>query len=223
MRLDQFQSQVLHPVNIKSTRISPEGRHAMVSEEQNGIHQKHGTKTSDGVPRFQSLQAGRGLAAIMVVLYQTEGIISLSKYWHSATRYFHFGASGVDFFFVLSGIVAFHAHRDDFGRPENLERLLLELSKKDLPHILGRSSLDSLLILHVYFVRKRIRKNAIRYRRISASDPDSTSGNHHPRRVDALSRGDVLSDFSAYCFGADNRRSRSRPTGVLEPKSDERQ
>lgn len=73
------------------------------------------------VTRFDSLQAGRGLAAIMVVLYHCEGIISLSKYWHGTTHYFHFGARGVDFFFVLSGIVILHAHRKDIGRPTKIK------------------------------------------------------------------------------------------------------
>jgi exopolysaccharide production protein ExoZ len=91
----------------------------MVCEKHNGMVHKHGER-SHGAQRFQSLQAGRGLAAMMVVLYHTEGITSLSKYWQSATRYFHFGASGVAFFFVLSGVVIFHAHRDDLGRPESM-------------------------------------------------------------------------------------------------------
>jgi exopolysaccharide production protein ExoZ len=69
---------------------------------------------------FQSLQAGRGLAALMVIFYHCEGIISLSKYWHFSRHYFRFGASGVDFFFVLSGIVIFHAHQHDVGRPGKL-------------------------------------------------------------------------------------------------------
>jgi exopolysaccharide production protein ExoZ len=67
--------------------------------------------------KFESLQVGRGLAALMVVLYHTEGIFSLPKYWHGTSHFFHFGAAGVDFFFVLSGIVICHAHRKDIGNP----------------------------------------------------------------------------------------------------------
>ncbi|MCU1321232.1 MAG: putative acyltransferase [Acidobacteriaceae bacterium] len=69
---------------------------------------------------FQSLQAGRGLAALMVIFYHCEGIISLTKYWHFSRHYFRFGASGVDFFFVLSGIVIFYAHQSDIGKPGKL-------------------------------------------------------------------------------------------------------
>jgi exopolysaccharide production protein ExoZ len=76
---------------------------------------------SSSATRFESLQAGRGLAAIMVVLYHTEGIISLSKYWHGSTHYFHFGAAGVAYFFVLSGIVILHAHQGDLGKADRLQ------------------------------------------------------------------------------------------------------
>ena len=69
---------------------------------------------------FGSLQAARGLAVVMVISYHCEGIISLSKYWHESHHYFRFGASGVDFFFVLSGIVIFHAHQFDIGKATKL-------------------------------------------------------------------------------------------------------
>src|ERR1700709_2030127 len=74
----------------------------------------------DQVMVFKSLQAGRGLAALMVIFYHCEGIISLSKYWHSSRHYFRFGASGVDFFFVLRGIVLFDGHQFDIGKIDKL-------------------------------------------------------------------------------------------------------
>jgi peptidoglycan/LPS O-acetylase OafA/YrhL len=37
---------------------------------------------------------------------------------------FTFGHAGVDFFFVLSGFIIFHAHRRDLGRPSRLGRYL---------------------------------------------------------------------------------------------------
>jgi exopolysaccharide production protein ExoZ len=79
-----------------------------------------GAPGRERVKVFQSLQAGRGLAALMVIFYHCEGILSLSKYWHFTRHYFRFGASGVDFFFVLSGIVIFHAHQRDVGKPGKL-------------------------------------------------------------------------------------------------------
>lgn len=68
---------------------------------------------------FRSLQAGRGLAAIMVVLFHCNDVLSMEHYWGQSWRHFlMFGHSGVQFFFVLSGIVIFYAHRDDLGKPD---------------------------------------------------------------------------------------------------------
>jgi peptidoglycan/LPS O-acetylase OafA/YrhL len=67
---------------------------------------------------FRSLQAGRGLAALMVVLFHCNDIMAMEHYWgHSWRRFLMFGHSGVQFFFVLSGIVIFYAHRNDIGQP----------------------------------------------------------------------------------------------------------
>ena len=67
---------------------------------------------------FDSLQAGRALAALMVVVHHADEIMSDPRYysdlWH---RVFVAGHSGVAFFFVLSGAVIFYAHREDIGRP----------------------------------------------------------------------------------------------------------
>jgi len=79
------------------------------------------TETSGHKRLFRSLQAGRGIAALMVVFYHCEGLFSLSKYWHWIGRhYFHFGYSGVGFFFVLSGVVILHAHWSDLGNRSKL-------------------------------------------------------------------------------------------------------
>jgi peptidoglycan/LPS O-acetylase OafA/YrhL len=77
-------------------------------------------QTKANSPLFHSLQAGRGIAALAVVLYHCEGLFSLGKYWATPKTYFKFGASGVNFFFVLSGIVILHAHWFDLGRPDRL-------------------------------------------------------------------------------------------------------
>jgi exopolysaccharide production protein ExoZ len=49
-----------------------------------------------------SIQALRGLAAVMVVLF------------HASS--FEIGSAGVDIFFVISGFIMLHTNRDDFGR-----------------------------------------------------------------------------------------------------------
>tara|TARA_R110002074_G_C12555300_1_gene667055 strand:+ start:8311 stop:9402 length:1092 start_codon:yes stop_codon:yes gene_type:complete len=73
---------------------------------------------------FALLQVGRGLAAILVVLFHTTAIFSLPKYWNSDPlgSIFLPGSSGVYFFFVLSGFIIFHAHSKDIGKPEKFFR-----------------------------------------------------------------------------------------------------
>lgn len=70
------------------------------------------------------LQAARGVAALLVVLYHAERALALPQYvghapWAGVTR---FGHAGVDFFFVLSGFIIFHVHGSDLGRPAALPR-----------------------------------------------------------------------------------------------------
>ncbi len=71
---------------------------------------------------YKSLQAGRAIAAILVVLFHLSAAISLEKYFgiKEFSIPFSFGYSGVDFFFVLSGFIIFHAHKSDFGQPGKL-------------------------------------------------------------------------------------------------------
>lgn len=69
------------------------------------------------------VQGGRGIAAILVVLYHASiSIFALPKYGGDKPfgAVFDFGSVGVDFFFVLSGFIILHAHRKDLGRPERL-------------------------------------------------------------------------------------------------------
>jgi peptidoglycan/LPS O-acetylase OafA/YrhL len=70
---------------------------------------------------FFTLQAGRGIAAILVVLFHlSKTIFALDKYWgHDPLgELFFFGHAGVEFFFVLSGLIILHFHWDDLNRPE---------------------------------------------------------------------------------------------------------
>ncbi|RFU47897.1 acyltransferase [Paraburkholderia sp. DHOC27] len=72
---------------------------------------------------YRSLQACRGLAALLVVFYHARGAIIQPKYFgHFALdRIFIFGGSaGVDFFFVLSGFIIFWIHGKDIGEPQRL-------------------------------------------------------------------------------------------------------
>jgi len=71
---------------------------------------------------YKSLQACRGVAAMMVVLYHLGGAISADKYFgiKGFSVPFSFGGAGVEFFFVLSGFIILTAHRSDVFKSQNL-------------------------------------------------------------------------------------------------------
>ncbi len=84
----------------------------------------------------------------MVVFFHCEKLMSLGKYWHSIHHYFYFGSSGVDFFFVLSGIVILFAHEAQIGCPQHLP----EYAWKRFRRIYPIYWCVLLLALAVYFV-----------------------------------------------------------------------
>jgi peptidoglycan/LPS O-acetylase OafA/YrhL len=71
---------------------------------------------------YVSIQAGRGVAAALVVLFHLGGIISAEKYFNLPlfSVPFRFGSSGVDFFFVLSGFLITSVHVGDLNRPNRV-------------------------------------------------------------------------------------------------------
>jgi exopolysaccharide production protein ExoZ len=76
--------------------------------------------TSFNRDTISSLQAGRAIAALLVVLYHNGlYIFALDKYWgfDPAYRLFNFGHAGVEFFFVLSGFIIFYIHGRDLDQP----------------------------------------------------------------------------------------------------------
>jgi exopolysaccharide production protein ExoZ len=77
-------------------------------------------------PKLVGVQAARGVAALMVVVYHATRSLSLPQYLGHIplANAFGFGHAGVDFFFVLSGFIITHAHMSDVGRPERLYRYL---------------------------------------------------------------------------------------------------
>ncbi len=78
------------------------------------------SKASPSHEFFGSLQAGRALAALLVILYHNGlYIFALDKYWgyDPAGRLFNFGHAGVEFFFVLSGFIILHIHWKDLNQP----------------------------------------------------------------------------------------------------------
>jgi exopolysaccharide production protein ExoZ len=77
-----------------------------------------------GREKLSGVQAGRGVAALLVVLYHATRGLSLPQYlgFIPFGNIFGFGHAGVDFFFVLSGFIITHAHTEDIGKPERFYR-----------------------------------------------------------------------------------------------------
>ena len=75
--------------------------------------------------RLEGVEAGRGVAALLVVLYHAalhvEGNVPGSGVLWGLP---HFGHAGVDFFFVLSGFIITFVHRTDIGKPNRLAHYL---------------------------------------------------------------------------------------------------
>jgi exopolysaccharide production protein ExoZ len=129
------------------------------------------------VPRnLSTLQAGRAIAAILVVLFHDSArIFSLPQYWGTKPfgRLFDFGDSGVFFFFVLSGFIILHAHYRDLDQPTRVKNYVWKRFRRIYPFYwvvlfltllvyfsVGRFRsgtethpdviLDSFLLLHLY-------------------------------------------------------------------------
>jgi len=73
-----------------------------------------------------NVEAARGVAALLVVLHHSSNLLAPPKYFGEMAFHglFKFGHAGVDFFFVLSGFIIFHAHRGDLGNPARFNRYL---------------------------------------------------------------------------------------------------
>jgi peptidoglycan/LPS O-acetylase OafA/YrhL len=75
--------------------------------------------------KLESLQMLRGIAACMVMLYHTGSLYAVHTgqlLWHNV---FRAGFSGVEVFFVLSGVVIYWVHGSDVGRPERARNFLV--------------------------------------------------------------------------------------------------
>src|SRR5216684_1841570 len=105
--------------------------------------------------RLEGVEAGRGIAALLVVLYHAalhvEGDVPGSAVLWGLP---HFGHAGVDFFFVLSGFIISFVHRSDLGRPDRLGHYLERRFTRVFPFywlVLGFSLLDTWLLHRAQF------------------------------------------------------------------------
>ena len=84
---------------------------------------------------FASLQAGRGIAAVAVVVHHAAAYLGDPRFWNNEwyTRQFDFGAFGVEFFFVLSGAVILLAHWKDQGQANSFRSYAVRRMRRIYP------------------------------------------------------------------------------------------
>lgn len=84
---------------------------------------------------FTTLQAGRAVAALMVVVFHAHAFFLVNRLYPGQTvsPLFDMGYSGVEFFFVLSGFIMFLVHRSDMGRPDRAPNFLMKRVTRILP------------------------------------------------------------------------------------------
>jgi exopolysaccharide production protein ExoZ len=98
---------------------------------------------------LNTLQAGRAGASLAVLLFHTNAILSLSKYLgRDVFPLFKSGASGVQFFFVLSGFVILLVHEKDVGNPAKIGEFLWKRFRRIYPPFW----IGLLIITPVYFL-----------------------------------------------------------------------
>ncbi len=102
--------------------------------------------------RFDSLQIGRGIAALLVVLVHATTFSRLNYHRPFAGNLFHRGSAGVVFFFVLSGFIICHRHGDDIGQPRALAGYLW----RRLVRVFPIYWIVTLAILPAYFLFPRL-------------------------------------------------------------------
>jgi peptidoglycan/LPS O-acetylase OafA/YrhL len=101
---------------------------------------------------YKSLQAGRGIAALLVVLFHLNGsIFGHSEYWpRQAWAPFAAGHAGVHFFFVLSGYIMLLVHGREAG---DLSKLAV-FAKKRFLRIYPVYWVVLLAIIPIYFIKE---------------------------------------------------------------------
>jgi exopolysaccharide production protein ExoZ len=98
-------------------------------------------------PTLHNLQALRGIACLVVVLYHIGGYEN--TFW-TKWRTFHvvrwFGYAGVDVFFALSGFIITWAHRDQLGQAGRFPRYLFRRFRRIYP-VLWASAIATIVMI----------------------------------------------------------------------------
>ncbi|MEO6866254.1 MAG: acyltransferase [Gemmatimonadaceae bacterium] len=81
--------------------------------------------TPAGSGRLERLNALRGPAALLVVLYHVRQIAVRDMGSAGGFEFWRFGHAGVDLFFVISGFVIYLVHRRDIEKPQAIRRFLV--------------------------------------------------------------------------------------------------
>ncbi|MDX1281574.1 acyltransferase [Shewanella colwelliana] len=84
---------------------------------------------------FQSLQIGRGFAALLVLFFHLSAALGAEKYFNieALSVPFSFGHVGVEFFFVLSGFIIFSAHKKEIFRGDGIQKYIFKRISRVYP------------------------------------------------------------------------------------------
>lgn len=112
--------------------------------------------------RLYGLQAGRGIAAMLVVLHHAANHLKQEIGYLPMEGIFHFGRAGVDFFFVLSGFIIFHVHAKDVGHASRLNSYVIKRFTRIFPiyWIALAISLAVILVAHKSYPALDLLKDA---------------------------------------------------------------
>ena len=109
---------------------------------------------------LNTLQSGRALAALTVLLFHANNTLELPKYLNRPVfPFLQSGNFGVQFFFVLSGFVVFLAHQKDIGRPGMLKTFFWKRFRRVYPPLW----IVLLLIVPFYFLFPAFGKEGTRH------------------------------------------------------------
>lgn len=100
-----------------------------------------------GGGKLSSVEAARGVAALLVVLYHAARHLDKNIAFGAGRQWTQFGHAGVDFFFVISGFIIFFVHARDVGCPDRLGHYLWRRATRIFPAYWGILALTILPLL----------------------------------------------------------------------------